>query len=82
MNATKAQAFHNVKKLNVEPSTYGHWYISCVHYGKEIHTVTTNSKAVDNWHSLPDETDHNGKNRVHQGYLALCNEIIKDNKEF
>jgi hypothetical protein len=79
MNATKAQAHHNAKKLNVTKSTYGNYLISCLHYGKRLYATTRNSKAVDDWNSEPDEVDQYRRNRVLLGYISLCNEIIMDN---
>lgn len=81
MKATIQQAIRNERSLSVANVSYGHWRIMANHRGKRYHATTTNSEAVDDWHSEPWETDPNNynRNRKKAGYETLINEIIKKN---
>ena len=78
MKATILQAHSNDRNLTILPSGYGHWKISCDYRGKQIHAITTNSVAIDNFNSDPFEKK-DGRNRVKEGYQDLINEIIRKN---
>jgi hypothetical protein len=80
MKATIEQAENNTKNLTIEFKGYGHWKIECDHYGKRISTITTASESVDNFKSDFGETDDNNCNRRLNGYVSLCEKIIRHNK--
>ncbi len=64
--------------INVELVSYGHWKISMEKYGKVISTVTTNSQAIDDYNSDPDEKVGK-KFRKKQGHDILKSEILDAN---
>lgn len=78
MKATIRQAEKNDRNLSIRMTGYGHWKVSIDYKGLRISTTTTNSQAIDDFKS--DFLDkENGKNRRLNGYLTLCEEIIRDN---
>lgn len=78
MKYTLKQSRENQKKLKVLPGNKpGHWDIQCEHYGRTLKTTTTNTSAVDDWQSDPDELDPRFRqNRKRAGYNALIQEIL------
>ena len=64
--------------ITVKFQSYGHWKISIEKYGKILSTVTTNSQAIDDYNSDPDEKIGK-KFRKKQGYQILKEEILDAN---
>lgn len=80
MKATIKQAEYNERNLSISKSGYGRWKIECDYRGKRIGTTTNNSEAVDNFHSEFGEKNQYGENRRKVGYIALCEDIIRNNQ--
>ena len=80
MKATIKQAENNEKNLSIQQKGYGHWKIECDYYGERISTVTTNSISIDDFRSEFGEKDEDNCNRRLTGYVSLCEEIIRKNK--
>jgi chlorite dismutase len=65
--------------LFITKTGHGHWRVAILHYGKEISAVTTNSMAIDDYHS--DEMEKDGRVlRKLRGYRELREEVIRKNK--
>ena len=76
MKATIRQAEMNDRCLRIYPTGRGHYRISCDYRGNTISTITTNTRAIDDFNSeLGELVD--GCNRIKQGYEVLINEIIR-----
>jgi hypothetical protein len=65
--------------LRILPAGYGHWKIQTTYRGKVISCTTTDSMAIDDFNSEPDEKD--GRQLRHRrGYNSLRDECIQKNK--
>lgn len=65
--------------IRILKTGYGHWRVTIEYYGKEISCTSTNSTAIDDYNSDPDERD--GRElRQKRGFNALRNEIIRNHK--
>lgn len=82
MKTTIKQAEKNKNDLQINPTNYGHWRISCLYRNKRISTITTDSQAIDDYYSDSGEKNIHNQNRIKLGYECLINEIIKDNTQF
>lgn len=78
MKATIKEAHENRRRLTIRKTGYGHFKISCLWYGREYSTTTTDTVSVDNFRSEDDEK-WEGRNRVLYGYECLCGQIKNAN---
>lgn len=65
--------------ITIQLQSHGHWKISIEKYGKTLSTITTNSRAIDDYNSDPDEKIGK-KFRKKQGHQILKEEILDANK--
>lgn len=69
-----------MKIINILPSDYGHFRITTTHRNKDIHTITTNTQAIDRYR----DTDISSRTHAHgytrnQAANTLYNEIVRAN---
>jgi hypothetical protein len=79
MNATYKQALENKKNLTIRAAGNGYWHIGCVHRGKNISAITTDSLAIEDFSCENNGEKRDGKDRKLIGYVSLCEKIIRDN---
>lgn len=82
MKTNIKQAEKNERNLSIRMTGYGHWKIECDYRNKRISTTTTNSMAIDDFNAEFGEKDHEGYNRRKAGYIALIEEIIRENDNY
>ena len=54
--------------ITILPAGHGHFKVTTHHYGKEISTVTTDTRAIDDYNSDNERRNNRGKKQLR----ALC----------
>lgn len=64
-----------MKHIVLSFNGYGHYKITATYRGKEITTVTSDMRAIDNYKCDEDERDNRNRKRKLQGYKTLMGYI-------